>query len=65
LARIISISPTELGTPEQDARRTALLNLLERMRRSGTPVDAVGIQGHLSCAGGPPFSAARLRRFLA
>ena len=32
---------------------------------SGTPVDAVGVQAHLSCAGGPPFSAARLRRFLA
>ena len=25
----------------------------------------VGIQGHLSCTGGLPFSAARLRRFLA
>jgi endo-1,4-beta-xylanase len=55
----------ELDTPEQEVRRTTLLNLLERMRRSGTPVDAVGVQAHLSCAGGPPFSAARLRRFLA
>jgi endo-1,4-beta-xylanase len=55
----------ELDTPEQEARRTALINLLERMRASGTPVDAVGVQAHLSCAGGPPFSAARLRRFLA
>src|SRR4029077_15192782 len=27
--------------------------------------DVVGIQAHLACAGGPPFSAARLRRFLA
>jgi endo-1,4-beta-xylanase len=32
---------------------------------SGTPVDAVGVQAHLSCAGGPPFSPPRLRRFLA
>jgi endo-1,4-beta-xylanase len=55
----------ELDSPEQEARRTALLNLLERMRRSGTPVDAVGVQAHLACAGGPPFSAARLRQFLA
>jgi endo-1,4-beta-xylanase len=55
----------ELDTPEQEARRTALINLLERMRRSGTPVDAVGVQAHLSCAGGPPFSPPRLRRFLA
>ncbi|MGH7031790.1 MAG: endo-1,4-beta-xylanase, partial [Stellaceae bacterium] len=39
--------------------------LLQRMQKAGTPVDAVGIQGHLSAAGGPPFSPARLRRFLA
>jgi endo-1,4-beta-xylanase len=38
---------------------------MERMQQNGTPVDAVGIQAHLSCVGGPPFSAARLRRFLA
>ena len=55
----------ELDAPEQEARRVALLRLVEQMRRSGTPVDAVGIQAHLSCNGGPPFSAARLRRFLA
>ncbi len=55
----------EFDTPEQEARRTTLLNLLERMQRSGTPVDVVGIETHLSCAGGPPFSASRLRRFLA
>jgi endo-1,4-beta-xylanase len=55
----------ELDTPEQETRRTALLGLLRAMQRSGTPVDAVGIQAHLSCAGGSPFSAARLRRFLA
>ncbi|MFL5270173.1 MAG: endo-1,4-beta-xylanase, partial [Stellaceae bacterium] len=55
----------ELDAPEQEARRVALLRLVEQMRRSGTPVDAVGIQAHLSCAGGLPFSATRLRRFLA
>jgi len=55
----------ELDAPEQEARRTALLHLLERMQRSGTPVDTVGVQAHLSCAGGPPFSAPRFRRFLA
>ncbi len=54
----------EFDTPENEARRTTLLRLLERMRRAGTPVDAVGIQGHLTGVGGPPFSAERLRRFL-
>jgi endo-1,4-beta-xylanase len=55
----------ELDAPEQEARRIALLHLLERMKRSGTPVDAVGVQAHLTAVGGPPFSASRLRRFLA
>jgi len=55
----------ELDAPEQEARRIALLRLLERMRRSGTPVDAVGVQAHLTAVGGPPFSAPVLRRFFA
>jgi len=54
----------ELDAPEQEARRTALLKLLHRMKQSEIPIDAVGIQAHLSCASGPPFSAAILRRFL-
>ena len=62
---VINEYDVELDAPEQEARRTALLNLLERMQRSATPVDAVGIQAHLCCAGGPPFSAPRFRRFLA
>jgi endo-1,4-beta-xylanase len=55
----------ELDSPEQEARRIALLHLLEKMKRSGTPVDAVGVQAHLAAVGGPPFSAPVLRRFLA
>jgi endo-1,4-beta-xylanase len=61
---VVNEYDVELDAPEQEVRRTTLLKLLERMRASGTPVDAVGIQAHLSCLGGPPFSAARLRRFL-
>jgi endo-1,4-beta-xylanase len=55
----------ELDAPEQDARRAALIALLRRMRAAGTPVDAVGIQGHLRAVGGPPLSVEKLRRFLA
>ena len=62
---VVNEYDVELDIPDQETRRTTLLNLLERMQRSGTPVDAVGIQAHLSCAGGPPFSASRLRRFFA
>jgi endo-1,4-beta-xylanase len=62
---VVNEYDVELDAPDQEARRMALLHLLERMQQSGTPVDAVGIQAHLSCSGGPPFSASRLRRFLA
>ena len=62
---VVNEYDVELDAPEQQARRIALLHLLEGMGRSGTPVDAVGIQAHLSAAGGPPFSAPLLRRFLA
>ncbi|MGH7048081.1 MAG: endo-1,4-beta-xylanase [Stellaceae bacterium] len=54
-----------LDAAAQEARRTALLGLLQRMRSAGTPVDAVGIEAHLRALGGPPFAPARLRRFLA
>ena len=53
----------ELDTPEHEARRVVLLDLLRRMKKAGTPVDAVGIQAHLTAVGGPPFSPERLRRF--
>jgi endo-1,4-beta-xylanase len=62
---VINEYDIELDAPEQEARRVALLHLLEKMTRSGTPVDAVGVQGHLTAVGGPPFSAPVLRRFLA
>ncbi|MGH7113437.1 MAG: endo-1,4-beta-xylanase, partial [Stellaceae bacterium] len=62
---VVNEYDVELDTPVHEARRRVLLDLLRRMRRAGTPVDTVGIQAHLSAAGGPPFSPARLRRFLA
>jgi endo-1,4-beta-xylanase len=62
---VVNEYDVELDTPEHEARRTVLLNLLQRMQGSGTPVDAVGIQAHLTAVGGPPFSPTRLRRFLA
>jgi endo-1,4-beta-xylanase len=61
---VVNEYDVELDAPEHEARRVALLRLLERMRASGTPVDAVGIQAHLTAIGGPPFSAPLLRRFL-
>jgi endo-1,4-beta-xylanase len=54
----------EYETPAAAAKRTALLRLLERLRRAGTPVQALGIQAHLDVRRWP-FSASPLRRFLA
>jgi endo-1,4-beta-xylanase len=62
---VVNEYDVELDTAEHEARRIALLDLLQRMQKAGTPVDAVGIQAHLDAVGGPPFSAQRLRRFLA
>ena len=54
----------EMATPEQDARRTALLTLLEGMLRRGVPVHALGIQAHLSAAAWRDFDPAVLRGFI-
>jgi endo-1,4-beta-xylanase len=62
---VVNEHDIELDAPEDETRRVALLGLLRKMQKAGTPVDAVGIQAHLTAVGGPPFSPARLRRFLA
>jgi endo-1,4-beta-xylanase len=62
---VVNEYDVELDTPEQETRRRVLLALLQRMQRAGTPVDAVGIQAHLTAVGGPPFSPVLLRRFFA
>jgi endo-1,4-beta-xylanase len=62
---VVNEHDIELDAPEHETRRVALLDLLQRMQKAGTPVDAVGIQAHLTAVGGPPFSAGRLRRFMA
>lgn len=47
--------------PYHELRRQALLRLLRRLKERGTPVDALGIQGHLSPQG--PWGALDTRRF--
>jgi endo-1,4-beta-xylanase len=37
----------ETDTPDAQARRTALLHLLDKLGRQATPIDAVGLQSHL------------------
>ncbi|KAB8331468.1 endo-1,4-beta-xylanase [Scytonema tolypothrichoides VB-61278] len=53
----------DYDTPDQEARRTAVLKLLERLRTKGTPIHALGIQAHLS-PGEKKFNPSKLRKFL-
>ena len=54
----------EYAEPAPDARRRAVLRLLEGLIKRGTPVHALGLQSHLR-AFGRRFDAATLGRFLA
>jgi endo-1,4-beta-xylanase len=53
----------EYDTPDMDRKRAAVLDLVETMRRHQVPIDALGIQAHLS-AGRFPFSERKLRDFV-
>ncbi len=53
----------EYDTPKDEAKRTAVLKLLERLKSKGTPVQALGIQAHL-WGGETRFNARKLKAFL-
>ena len=52
----------EAATPAHEARRGALLRLLDRLLAKGVPIDGVGLQSHLHPD--EAFDARRYRRFL-
>lgn len=54
----------EAGAPENDKFRSLTLDVLAGARRRGVPIDALGLQGHLS-AFGAKVDQAKLRAFLA
>lgn len=49
--------------PEQAAKRTAVLQLVRGMKQRGVPIDAVGLQSHIS-AGGKAHYGAGLTQFM-
>ncbi len=53
----------EYDTFECEARRIAILKLLERLKAQGTPIHAVGLQSHLD-GSETCFNAEKFRRFL-
>ncbi len=54
----------EYDTPDSDRKRAAVLRVCERMKKAGTPLDALGVEAHLS-VGRHPFSEKKLRDYLA
>jgi len=54
----------ESDTSRDEARRTAVLRLLERLKSRGTPIHAFGIQSHL-WSHETRFNPKKLRKFLA
>ena len=53
----------EYDTSEEEARRTAVLKLLERLKSRGTPIHALGMQAHLR-GDETRFKAKKLRDFM-
>lgn len=53
----------EYDTPDMDRKRAGVLDLLHGLRKQQVPVDALGIQAHLS-VGRYPFSEAKLRDYV-
>jgi endo-1,4-beta-xylanase len=53
----------EYDTPQDEAKRAAVLKLLERLKSQGTPIHAFGMQSHLS-GHETKFNPQKLRKFL-
>jgi endo-1,4-beta-xylanase len=54
----------EMELPEQLAKRTVLLDLIDGFKKRGVPLDAVGLQSHLYFADMPRFDEKAFSRFL-
>jgi endo-1,4-beta-xylanase len=54
----------ELDTPEHEAKRKAILKLLERLKTKKIPIHALGIQAHLDADTFKQFKADKFRKFL-
>jgi endo-1,4-beta-xylanase len=55
----------DYDTPQDEAKRQAVLGLLRRLKKQNVPIHAFGIQAHLTAARQPNFRPDILRRFLA
>ena len=61
--RVYNDSGLEMDNREHEAKRQALLRLIDEFKRNGTPIDAVGLESHLFLDGSK-FNAKVYRQFL-
>lgn len=61
---LLVYNENRLHSDNFQARRTAVLRLLERLKSNGTPVHALGMQGHMGKRSWNNSQAASLRNFL-
>lgn len=54
----------EPDTEEGEAKRVAVLKVLEKLKSQGTPIDALGIQSHLWLKDQKPLNQQKIRNFL-
>ena len=54
----------EYNSSDDEQKRTAVLNMLERLLNKGTPIHALGVQAHLNASLNDRFEPDRYRRFL-
>jgi endo-1,4-beta-xylanase len=54
----------DYDTPQDEAKRQAVLGLLRRLKKQNVPIQAFGIQAHLTAVQQPKFQHDILRRFL-
>jgi endo-1,4-beta-xylanase len=54
----------EYDTVQDEAKRTAVLKMLQGMKSKGIPINALGLQSHLSASNHNKFNPQKLRSFL-
>jgi endo-1,4-beta-xylanase len=63
-ALVLNENSLEYDVPEQRRKRRGMLNLIDGFKRRNTPIDAVGVQSHMSTAERGSFNEDVFARFL-
>lgn len=61
---VLNDNRMDTSTEEGEAKRTAILKLLEKLKSQGTPIHALGMQSHIWARDTVPLDSAKIRAFL-